>query len=308
MRADAVGAVPRVAVVAPSFAVDAARLAAGCAALEADGYTLCRREDLLAADGYLAGDDARRAAELMQWVRDPEVEVLLCARGGYGAARVLPRLDPEAFRRARKILVGYSDATALLLWQRAHAGLVGLHGPMFDADAGPTPEERARLGRALRGEPLAPLIGTATVSGRAEGPLVGGSLTLVANSLGTSWEIDTRGAILMIEEIGERPYALDRHLQHLRDAGKLDDAVGFGVGHLVGCTDPKREVPTAQDVVRAGLAPLGRPVVTDLPFGHRSPNLAWPVGARGRIDGDAGRVDVLEPAVVPRGPAGEEAR
>ena len=301
MRAYAVGEAPRIAIAAPSFAVDPARLETGRRALETAGYACCARYDLLDADGYLAGSDARRADELMQWVGDPDVDAIVCARGGYGAARLFARLEPECFADARKPLVGYSDVTALLLWQRARAdGLIGIHGPMFDAEAGPTAEELDRVGRLLRGEPVAPLEGEGGRGGSAEGPLVGGSLTLVTNSLGTDWEIDTDGAILMLEEIGERPYALDRHLQHLADAGKLDAAAGFGIGHLVGCTDPKRDLPTALDVMRDTLAATGKPIVWGLPFGHQSPNLAWPVGARGRIDGDAARVEVLEAAVEPR--------
>ncbi len=308
LRALALRKAPRIAIAAPSFALDPARLEAGCAVLDAAGYGHCQRDDLLAAEGYLAGSDQRRAEELMQWISDPTVDAVLCARGGYGAARLLAQLDPGRFAEARKPLIGFSDVTALLLWQRAKTGLIGIHGPMFDGESGPTPEEMTRLGQLLRGEDVAPLEGQGAAGTSAEGPLVGGSLTLVANSLGTDWEIDTRGAILMIEEIGERPYALDRHLQHLQDAGKLDTAVGFGVGHLVGCSDPKRELPTAIGVVLERLATLGKPVVWDLPFGHQSPNLAWPMGARGRIDGDAGSVEVLEPAVDARVPSGEEAR
>ena len=283
--------------VAPSFAVDPKRVEAGCSVLEGAGFELCRRADLIEANGYLAGDDARRAEELAGWIADPSVDAILCARGGYGAARILPRLDAEAFAKARKPLVGFSDITAIHLWQRATTGLVGLHGPMFDGDDGPTAEEVERLARALRGESLEPLVGEGVVAGTVEGPLVGGSLTLLANSLGTPWEADTRGAILMIEEIGERPYALDRHLQHLADAGKLDAAAAFGIGHLVGCTDPKRDEPTADEVVRAILSGLGKPLVTGLPFGHQSPNLTWPMGMKGRLDGASGTVSVLESGV-----------
>lgn len=284
--------------VAPSFAVDPERLEAGCAVLEAAGLELCRRDDLLASEGYLAGDDQRRAEELSGWIADPEIDAILCARGGYGAARILSRLDPAAFKRARKPLVGFSDVTALLLWQRATSGLVGFHGPMFDGPEGPTAAELERLLAALRGEPLEPLVGEGVVPGSVEGPIVGGSLTLIANSLGTPWEIDTRGAILMLEEIGERPYALDRHLQHLADAGKLEAAAGFGVGHLVGCSDPKRDLPLAETVVREFLGELGKPLVTGLPSGHRSPNLTWPMGVRARLDAGSGTVSVLEPAVA----------
>ena len=289
-----------VAIAAPAFAIDPERLHTGIARLEAAGFAVRWDEALLSEEGYLAGSDARRAAELARWVGDPAVDAVLCARGGFGCARAIPALDAAAFAAARKPLVGFSDVTALLLWQRASSGLVGFHGPMFDAAEGPSDEELDALGRALRGEPLAPWTGVPVAPGAAEGALVGGSLTLLAASLGTPWELDSRGAILLIEEIGEKPYAIDRHLTHLRDAGKLDAAVGFAVGHLFTCVDPKRERPTAEEVVGEVLGGLGKPVVTGLPFGHRSPNLPWPHGVRGRIDGEAGTLEVLEPGVAVR--------
>ncbi len=296
-------AVPRGAtlgIAAPAFAIDAARLASGEARLREAGYVVQRRADLLQESNYLAGSDARRARELMALAASREVDAILCARGGYGCQRILGRLDAAKLRKARKPLVGFSDVTVLHLWQRKQAGLVGFHGPMFDAANGPTAGELERLGAALAGEPLAPLRGEGQSRGRAEGPLVGGSLGLLCASLGTDWEIDTRGAILLFEEIGEKPYALDRHLQHLRQAGKLEGAVAFGVGHLVGCSDAKRERPTAEEVIVAALAPYKKPLVLGLPFGHQSPNLAWPVGARGWLDGRRGELGLLEAGVTSR--------
>ncbi len=293
--ARALGPHPTLAIVAPGFAIAPERLEAGAARLRAAGFETVWRDDLLAVDGYFAGDDARRADELMQWVRDPQVDALFCARGGYGVARVLPKLDAEIFARARKPLVGFSDATGLLLWQRATSGLVGFHGPMFNRADGPTEPECERLARALRGEPLAPLQGRGLHSGRASGALVGGSLTLLANSLGTRFELDTRDALLLIEEVGEKPYAIDRQLQHLHAAGKLEAAAGFAVGALVACDDPRHPAPDAEAVVAHALGAFGKPLVTGLPFGHGSLNLSWPFGVTGRLDGEAGTLEVLEP-------------
>jgi muramoyltetrapeptide carboxypeptidase len=287
-----------IAVVAPGFAVIPARLEAGAERLRSAGFRVCWRPDVLAEDGYLAGDDARRAAELMQWIRDDDVAAIVCARGGWGATRVLGRLDAARVRRARKPLVGFSDATTLLLWQLRRAGLAGFHGPMLERDAGPSDAELARLVRALLGEPLPPLAGAGRRGGRAEGRLVGGSLTLLAASLGTPWEVDTRGAILAFEEIGEKPYAIDRDLQHLAAAGKLEAAAGFAVGSLLGCEDPKRATPTADDVVVSVLSRWKKPLVTGLPFGHEQPNLVWPVGVRARLDGKRGELVTLEEGVV----------
>ena len=286
-----------IGIAAPGFAVDRARLEAGAARLLDAGFRVRWRDDLLASQGYLAGSDERRATELMELVDDPEVAAIVCARGGYGAHRIMSRLDAGRVRAARKPLVGFSDVTTLLLWQLRLAGLVGFHGPMFDRDGGPSDAELERLVRALAGDALPPLVGSGRAGGSKEGRLVGGSLTLLAASLGTPWEIDTRGAILAFEEIGEKPYALDRDLQHLAAAGKLEAAHGFGVGSLLGCEDPKRATPTADDVVMEILGPLGKPVVTGLPFGHENPNLIWPVGVRAALDGERGELTLLEAGV-----------
>jgi len=127
--------------------------------------------------------------------------------------------------------------------------------------------------------------------------VIGGSLTLLAASLGTPWEVDTRGAILLFEEVGEKPYALDRMLRQLGAAGKLDVLAGVGVGHLVDCVDPKRPMPSAEEVILEALAPLGIPTVLGLPFGHGRPNLTWPFGVRGALDGERGELEVLEAGV-----------
>jgi muramoyltetrapeptide carboxypeptidase len=293
-------ALPRggtIAIAAPAFWVEPARVFAAAARLAEAGHAVTWREDVFARSGYLAGSAERRAAELLQWIRDDSVDAIVCARGGWGCHHVIPHLDARAFRRARKPLVGFSDVTTLLAWQREVVGLAGLHGPMCTRDHGPTPTELRALLALLAGERPAPLRGRGEARGRAEGPLVGGSLTLVAASLGTAWEIDTRGAILCLEDVGEKPYAIDRHLSHLEAAGKLDAAVGFAIGQLVGCTDPKRARPSALAVIRELLARRRKPLVTGLRFGHGSPNLPWPVGIRGRLDGGKGELAVLEPAV-----------
>jgi muramoyltetrapeptide carboxypeptidase len=298
-------ALPRggtIGIAAPAGPVDAERVAAGEALLRAAGLRTLRRDDLLERRGYLAGDDERRACELQELVDDERVDAILCARGGYGAHRIVSRLDPKRFRTARKPLVGYSDATTLLLWQRRQAGLAGFHGPMLERGAGLSEGELDALLRALRGEDPLPLVwrGRPGQGGRGEGRLVGGSLTLVVASLGTPWEIDTRGAILLLEEVGEKPYRIDRMLQQLRAAGKLAAAAGIGVGALVECEDPTQEGPEPEQVIEECLRPLGVPWVGGLPFGHVSPNLPWPVGARAALHGERGELHILEAGVSGR--------
>lgn len=289
-----------VGIAAPAFAVDPARVEAGAEWLRAAGYGVRLRDDLTACQGYLAGSDERRAAELSELVADREVEAVVCARGGYGCHRIMPALDAGVFRRAAKSLAGYSDVTTLLLWQLRQAGLVGFHTAMFDGHGAPTDEELEALVAALSGKDAGAVRqGVPRGGGVGEGPLIGGSLTLLAASLGTPWEVETRGALLLFEEIGEKPYAIDRLLQQLRAAGKLEQLAGVGVGHLTGCVDPKRDTPTAEEVIEEVFTPLGLPLVFGLPFGHAHPNLPWPMGVRGVLDGERGELHILEAGVNP---------
>ncbi len=286
-----------IGVAAPGGPVDAERVAAGAALWEAAGFRVFRRDDLTDRKGYLAGDDARRAGELMQLVRDPSIDAIVCARGGYGCDRILPRLDALAFRDAAKPLVGYSDATALLLWQRRCAGLAGFHGPMLEYGGDQEPDVLAGLVGQLTGEAEPPrLRGTGRCAGTACGPLVGGSLTLCAASLGTPWEIETEGVILLLEEVGERPYRVDRMLQQLRAAGKLAGLAGIGFGDLSSCVDDRYETGVGE-VVAEAVTSLGVPCVTELPFGHMRENAAWPIGGRATLDGSTGELTVLERGV-----------
>ncbi len=283
-------------IAAPGGPVDREQLCAGEALLHAAGFETRRRDDVLACDGYLAGNDARRAAELMQHVNDPEIDGIICARGGYGCDRILPLLDAEAFRRAAKPLVGYSDITALLLWQRRCAGLIGFHGPMLDRGGDLDRSALEHLIRQLTGDGVLPstLRGETLVGGRATGRIVGGSLTLLAASIGSAWEPDTRNAILLLEDVGERPYRIDRMLQQLRAAGKLDRLAAIGVGSFESCSDERYPQPDVNTVIENTLGSLGVPIVRGLPFGHVKQNHAWPMGGRASIDGASGELQLLE--------------
>lgn len=296
-RALAAGATLGIA--APASAVDREALEAGEALLRRAGFQTLSRDDLLARHGYLAGDDARRAEELMEWVGDPRVDGIVCARGGYGCGRILPMLDPALVRAAAKPLVGYSDVTTLLLWQQRCAGLSGFHGPMLDRGEDLDPVAVESLAAQLRGElESVTFSGRGRVLGTASGRLVGGSLTLVVSSLGTPWEVPTRRAILLLEDRGERPYRIDRMLQQLGAAGKLRDVAGVGVGDFSTCVEPHGGGPSALDLIEEAVRPLGVPLVTDLPFGHLRGNFAWPTGARATLDGDRGELRILERGVV----------
>lgn len=276
--------------------MDVDRLDAGEVALVERGFEVLRGDDITAREGYLAGNDERRAGEFMGLVRDPAVEAILCVRGGYGCQRIAPRLDAQEVRRAAKPLVGYSDVTTLLIWQAKSAGLGGIHGPMLDCGGGFDSVALDALCLALRGEDAGCVLsGTGHGGGCIEGRLCGGSLSMIAASLGTPWEVDTRGAILLFEDVHEAPYRIDRMLQQLRAAGKLEgSAAAIGVGALTVCEETRDDGPSAADAVDEVLGPLGLPMVSGLRFGHIPDNHPWPYGGRARLDGDSGEITLLE--------------
>jgi muramoyltetrapeptide carboxypeptidase len=272
---------------------------AGLRILEAR-YRVVHGAGLFARAGYLAGDDRRRAAELNRYLRDPAIRGLVCARGGYGLMRILPDLDAAALRARPKVIVGFSDVTALLAWARVRGGVRSVHGPVVTQLASLRAADHERLFALLEGaalprpyvQRLRPVRG-----GRARGRLVGGNLEVLSRLVGTPYWPSLRGTILFLEEVGERPYRLDRTLTQLTLARTLAGVAGVVVGDLVGCQEPGRTGPGAQAVVAERLGRLGVPVCLGLPVGHGRRNLALPVGARAVLDADAGTLEVLEGAV-----------
>jgi muramoyltetrapeptide carboxypeptidase len=277
-----------VRVVAPSGPFDPAVFEAGLAVLSGRlGLVPRMRTDLTARRGYLAGDDARRAEEWREAVADREARAIFCARGGYGAMRILPAVDPARFAEAPKTLVGFSDVTAL------HAalnrgGLVTVHGPVV-TQLGRAPDDALRHLEALLFEdpprpgawgppaPGAGLLASRTVRpGRVTGPLLGGTLTILAHLAGTPWAPHLDGAILLLEDVGEKPYRIDRCLTQLRLAGALSRLAGVALGRFTDCDDGGL---LAVDVVREAVLALGVPAVEGLPVGHEDANFAVPLGA-----------------------------
>lgn len=289
------------AIAAPAGPIAADLLAAGTSMLHKLGFETVQADDLTRRTGYLAGDDARRAEEFMQYVNDPDVDGIVCARGGYGCHRIVHLLDADAVRKAAKPLMGYSDITTLLLWQLRRAGLMGFHAPMLDRPDDLSAESKRAIANTLLGVgPPGRIEGKTMVSGWGEGRLTGGSLKLVVGSLGTPWEIDTRDSILFLEDTCEAPYSIDRMLLQLQAAGKFDSVAGIGLGGFTDCTNPTLPEPTAADVLEEILAPLGVPIVCELSFGHVDHHLPWALGAKAAIDGDRGEIELLELAVAKR--------
>jgi muramoyltetrapeptide carboxypeptidase len=261
--------------------------------------------------GFLAGSDRERAADLMRMFADRAVKAIFCVRGGHGATRLLPLLDYAAIRRHPKILVGYSDLTALNCALLARANLVTFHGPMLNADfvanGFPRFTRESFFRTLMRAEPGSVLQGyrAKTVSvlrgGVASGPLIGGNLSLLCALVGTPWQPSFRRRILFIEDINEPPFRFDRMLTHLLNAGLLQQVAGVAVGLNTGCRDPQagragEYRQSLEDVLKERLLPLRVPVVTGLPFGHVRYNATLPLGVKATLDGRSG--DLLLPVAV----------
>ncbi len=257
--------------------------------------------------GYLAGEDAARAADINAMFRDDSVDAIVCLRGGYGAMRILDRIDFDAIRANPKIFMGFSDITALHIAMQEKCGLITFHGPMGAANWADGMDEftQTQMLRALtEATPLGnlpnpPEYPRDTVTpGVAQGQLVGGNLTLIAGLQGTPWELDTRGRILFIEEIGEHTYCVDRMLTQLRLAGKFDDCAGVVFGNFNNCKVEYEQFGcTLDEIIRDVVAPCGKPIFKGLRCGHCRPNLTLPFGAECRLDADKCTLEVLEAAV-----------
>lgn len=245
--------------------------------------------------GYLAGPDEQRLADLHAAFADPAIDAVVCLRGGYGSARLLDRIDWNLIGDHPKPFVGYSDITALHIGITQRCGLATWHAPMLSSDLlRPGGEaswpgwqtmlvEPWRTGRELPhgGAALATV-----VQGVARGPLVGGNLAVIASLLGTPWAIDTRGAVLFVEDVGEDLYKVDRLFTQLRLAGSLRAAAGFVIGSFSGASDGS----DATGLIEAFLRPLGKPVLAGWPSGHCTPHWPLPLGAAVVLDADRQRL------------------
>lgn len=292
----------RVRVVAPASPFPPDDLRAGLDVLRSWGLVPVVRDDLFERRAYLAGTVQRRVDELQEAFADPDCRAVLAARGGYGVTTLLRHLDPAPLVADPKPIVGCSDLTALLAWASGH-GVAGLHGPMVAGlGRGDDAEGAAALRQTLFGagavehRPGLPDAEAWCVApGHARGVLVGGSLSLLAALCGTPWQPKTRGAIVLLEDVGERPYRIDRLLTQCEDAGLFDGAAAVVLGDFTGCEEPGL---TWRDAVDRVFRRLPLPVLAGLPFGHGRPNLPLPIGARAEVDAGAGWLRLRD--VVPR--------
>lgn len=297
----------RIHIVAPSGPVPADRLESGLAALQGlfpahEASEISLAPNVSTRAGYFAGDDRTRLAALQAALADPGLDAVVCARGGYGLTRLIGLLDPARLAATPKLLVGFSDITALLAWALVSVGLVSVHGPVVAQLATLADEDRERLALILRGEDPGALVaepGAVLRGGCVEGPLIAANLEVLRSLIGTRFMPDLAGCVLALEEVGERPYRIDRMLTQMLTSGALRGVRGVAVGQLFGCEEPATgnlDSPTAEAVVLERLGTLGVPVVTGFPFGHAPDrNAALPFGAVVRLDAEHGALYMLEP-------------
>jgi muramoyltetrapeptide carboxypeptidase len=280
--------------------VDPARMEKGLAALQARGYRVVEAENVRRRDGFLSGSDSERAAGYRALLRDPSVEAIFFARGGYGASRALGHLDPGEIRSYPKIHLGGSDLTALFAFVAKHAALVACYGPMVAVQmAGEAELDWERVLSGERPETAVVAPGDVVASGVGEGPLVGGCLSLVASLCGTPEAIAGRGSVLFWEDVGEETYRLDRMLTQLERSGTFDGLQAMIVGSIA---PGRRESAESPEEVRTWLtqrfagAPF--PVAAGFPAGHAADTRTLPFGTRVRVDLERGEIEFLESAVA----------
>ena len=282
----------------------------GVAAVTALGFKVVAGPSCYAKWGYMAGPEALRVADIQAVFEDPAIDGIFCMKGGDGAPRLLDRLDYDGIARHPKVFLGYSDITALHLALNQRCGFMTFHGPMPVSDfirPGFGEYERVSLLNAIGGaDPMGDIgqpedaSAVETLSpGVATGRLTGGNLALICALMGTPFEIDTRGKILLIEDVDEANYRIDRMLTQLRLAGKLDQAAGIAIGQFTDCEprDASKRMPLAE-VLASILLPLSKPILSNLSFGHGPHKATLPLGAEAILDADAGCLRVTEAAVI----------
>jgi muramoyltetrapeptide carboxypeptidase len=295
-----------IAVVAPASSAKEERIQRGCETLERLDYRVRRYTSKSNTEGYFSAPLAERRKHLQDALTRPDTRAVLCSRGGYGSTEILDGLITARLKQP-KIFCAFSDLTSvhIFLWQKLR--WVTFYGPLVAGgfDAGPNatggfdPDTFMWAMTATNSGWTVPLEGETFTRGKAEGTLLGGCITLIETSIGTPWELDTRGSILLLEDRGVKPYQLDRMLLHLKQAGKFEGVRGIVLGDFPESDPPEGSSVTIADVCRRVLGPLRVPIVFGAPVGHTTrPMLTMPLGVRAKLHASGeGRVDILEPAV-----------
>lgn len=293
----------RIGLVTPASSLSRSAFEKTLANIEELGFEVTYSDNLRVSRGFLSGTDEQRGADVHAMFEDNSVDAIICARGGYGSARLLPELNSDLIAANPKPFIGYSDITAMHQDIYAKTGLITFHGPVgastFNDFTRDYFEDLVMKGKKVKIKAEDPDI---VASGQSEGRLVGGNLSLIASLVGTPFQMSYRDHILCIEEIGESTYRVDRMLTQIVQSGVLDGVKGIALGYFTNCDakpgDPGYEQSISlREVFKDQLGDLGVPVLAGLPFGHESHNATFPVGVQARLDADKGLIKTLESAV-----------
>ncbi|MEA2164953.1 MAG: muramoyltetrapeptide carboxypeptidase [Thermoanaerobaculia bacterium] len=278
--------------------------------MEAIGFKVVIGKHAFDKWGYFAGHDRDRADDINQMFADDQVSAVVCYTGGWGSPRVLPYLDYDLIRRKPKVLIGYSDITALLNAVHKKTGLITFHGPVGGSTFDPFTLDNFRKA-VMSSDPIGllpipskkpnELVDRTNriikiAPGKATGPLIGGNLTMIATLMGTPYQPDTSGAIVFLEDVHEEPYRIDRMLTTLSLGGMFDKCAGVIFGRCSDCA-PKGQSFSLEEILRDRFGSLPIPSISGLSFGHIEQKLVLPIGARATLDADAGTVRVEEGGV-----------
>ncbi|MDD3705278.1 MAG: LD-carboxypeptidase [Clostridiaceae bacterium] len=304
MKAKRLRAGDTIGIVAPASPSEPAKVERAIKYINDIGYKVKAGKSIYRSRGYLAGEDELRAADINDMFADDEVRAVFCLRGGYGSQRILDLIDYKSIRNNPKIFMGYSDITALLNAIYQKCGLITFHGPMGGDFAGGLEKHSKRAMKYILestdpiGELPNPVTPEVVEEGKGSGKLAGGNLSIVAASLGTPYEVDTRDKILILEDVFEEPYSIDRMLTQLKLAGKFKSAAGIILGDW-GNTEPEEPEKSLslEEVFEDIFKGLGKPVLKGLKIGHCKPKLTVPIGAEVSIDTCSKTVCILESAV-----------
>lgn len=305
-----------IGIVAPASGVNSGDVSSAISRLKGLGFNVVAGRNLTKGFGYLAARDEVRAEEFMRFIRDPKIDCVMSVRGGYGVMRILPMLDFDVIRANPKVIIGYSDITALVNAVYKLSGMIAFHGPMATSgyDAYTTDSFKRTLMQAApagefaesdeySGSSFSDARASTIVPGKATGRLVGGNLSLVSDTMGTPYEVDLAGKILFLEEIAEEPYRVDRMLTQLVLSGQLAKCAGVALGRFTKCEAPRRggefQVSLSiEQVIRNTVEPLGIPTVYGLSIGHISKKLTVPIGATATLNATKKTLTIDEAAVV----------
>ncbi len=286
-----------IGIVAPAGAFDREIFMQGLDTLKSMGFDTRVADEIYDRTGYLAGSDAQRAQLVNRLFKDPEVQAIVCARGGFGCLRMLPLVDFDIIRTHPKIFVGYSDITALLTAITTRSGLVTFHGPVVTTLATAPESTCHSLTAAMAADTLlemTPAAGVVIQTGRAEGPVIGGNLSTLCHLLGTPFEAELRNQILLLEDRGEAHYRIDRMLTQMKLAGCFEGIAGLVLGSFEGCGS----LDGIYRIVQEHFQDLHIPIMAGFDVGHGKQNMTLPLGMAATLDTDQQVLSFAQPATV----------